>query len=99
MDMRPVDFAELIGVSGGILIVLVPIIGATIKFAAKPLVDSLIAAGVIGPKKGGEEDLARLSRRVLELEQEVQSMKRMSLPPVSSVESELLPSGSSRVRS
>ena len=57
--------------------------GATLRFAIKPLVDALIQAGVLGPRnQPNEVELGRLSRRVLELEQEVARLKSPPLPAV-----------------
>jgi len=76
MEFRPVDLPELVGVFMGMMLVLVPVMGATLRFAAKPLVEALVASGlfqrtVIAP----EADSARLERRVLELEQELSKLK------------------------
>jgi hypothetical protein len=82
MEFRPVDVKDLIGISVGMLVVLIPVIGLTIRFAAKPLVDSLISAGVLGTPQARaalegptRRELELMARRMLELEQEVARLK------------------------
>jgi cell division protein FtsB len=77
MEIQPVDLKELVGVTLGLLIVLIPIMGATVRFAAKPLVDALVQTGLLARSVPGSRDaeLERLARRVLELEQQVEKLK------------------------
>lgn len=99
MNFQPVNLVELVGTFLGILVVLIPVMGVTVRYAARPLVDALLQSGVIGPTRAAASqehlaELARLSRRVLELEQ---ALGRRSLesrsspveagPPVVSIES------------
>jgi hypothetical protein len=79
-DLLPVSLPDVIGVTLGTMVVLIPVLGATIRFAAKPLVDALRSAGVIGSQQvalgaASSRDVDLLSRRVLELEQEVAKLK------------------------
>ena len=85
MEIQPVNLNEIVGVTLGMLVVLIPIFGATIRFAARPLVEALLQAGVIDPRTQAatESELGRLSRRVLELEQELQRRKVEAIVPVS----------------
>ena len=74
MEIQPVNLTELAGVVMGTLIVLIPIMGATARFAAKPLVDALLQSGLLGNRAPTSDvELGRLSRRVLELEQELKT--------------------------
>lgn len=82
MEIQPVNLNELVGVALGMLVVLIPVMGATVRFAAKPLIDALLQSGLIGTRAQAttESELARLSRRVLELEQEL--LTRRKLEPI-----------------
>jgi redox-regulated HSP33 family molecular chaperone len=76
MEIRPVDLPELVGVVLGMMMVLIPIMGATLRFAAKPLVEALAMSGILQrPVLVTESDTRRLERRVLELEQELSKLK------------------------
>jgi aldehyde:ferredoxin oxidoreductase len=84
MEFQPIDLKALVGVTLGMLVVLIPIIGATIRFSAKPLVDALVRGGVIGSPQAqalalgagaSQKDLELVSRRLRELEQEVNKLK------------------------
>jgi hypothetical protein len=76
MEFRPVDLPELVGVVMGMMMVLIPIMGATLRFAAKPLVEALAMSGILQrPALVPESDAGRLERRVLELEQELSKLK------------------------
>lgn len=85
MEIQPVNLNEIVGVTLGMLVVLIPVLGATIRFAARPLVEALMQAGVIGPRTlaANEAELGRLSRRVLELEQELSRRKLEPIAPIS----------------
>lgn len=84
MEIQPINVPELVGTMMALLIALIPVMGATVRFAAKPLIDALQQSGALGSRSGSNEvELARLSRRVLELEQELARRKSVefSLPP------------------
>lgn len=81
-EFLPIDLVQLIGISLSMLMLLIPVIGATIRFAGKPFVEALLKLGVghvFEPRgafdAGTATEVARLSRRVLELEQEVDKLK------------------------
>lgn len=81
MEIQPVNLTELTAVVMSCLIVLIPIMGVTARFAIRPLLDGLVQSGVLGALKQAapEAELGRLSRRVLELEQEVTRLKAPQL--------------------
>jgi len=83
-EFLPIDLPELIGISLSMLLVLIPVIGATIRFAGKPFVEALLKLGVgnvLDPARSlpadaaSQRDVEMLSRRVLELEQELTKLK------------------------
>jgi hypothetical protein len=81
MEIQPVDLTALILGSLGVLIVLVPVIGFTVRFAIKPFADALARGRDAAP--GREVQL--LAARVRELEEEVIRLKnadpyRVGLP-------------------
>lgn len=98
MDLQPVNLTEVIGVTLGMLVVLVPITGVTLRFAAKPLVDALVQSGLLArpAERASEPDVARLQRRVLELEQQVAKLR--TAESLASLDGEL-PDALRRVRS
>ena len=76
MEIQPVDLTALAGIILGSLVVLIPVMGATARFAAKPLIDALVQSGLFTRSQpAADSDLGRLSRRVLELEQELARLK------------------------
>jgi len=81
-EFLPVDLTALVASTLAMMVVIIPVLGLTIRFAARPLVDALKAAGLIGtqPQVGGgvpAAELERLARRVLELEQEMARLKAL----------------------
>jgi hypothetical protein len=82
MEIQPVDLTALIPATLGVLIVLVPVIGFTVRFAIKPIVDALSRTRETAAP-GREVEL--LAARVRELEEEVIRLKnsdpyRVGLP-------------------
>jgi hypothetical protein len=82
MEIQPVDLTALIPAVLGVLIVLVPVMGWTARFAIKPIVEALARAREAGAP-GREVEL--LAARVRELEEEVVRLKnsdpyRVGLP-------------------
>jgi hypothetical protein len=82
MDIQPVDLTALVPAVLGILVVLIPVIGFTVRFALKPIVEALSRAREVAPP-GRETEL--LAARVRELEDEVMRLKnadsyRVGLP-------------------
>ncbi|HEV7590844.1 MAG TPA: hypothetical protein VGO40_22225 [Longimicrobium sp.] len=65
------DLVAILAVSGGILVVLVPIAGLTARFALKPLIESITEAMRV--RQGG--DVPAMERRVAVLEQELAGMR------------------------
>ncbi|HEY3586670.1 MAG TPA: hypothetical protein VGK85_05950 [Myxococcaceae bacterium] len=68
MQVLPVDVTELVKITLAMLIPLIAVLGFTVRFAAKPLVDAL---GRLRENGASTREIETLSRRVLELEQEV----------------------------
>jgi hypothetical protein len=66
------DVVSIVAVSGGILIVLVPIAGLTARFALKPLIESITEAMRV---RQGSGDVQGMERRVAMLEQELTSLR------------------------
>jgi hypothetical protein len=103
MEFQPVDLKELIGIVGGMLVVLIPVMGATIRFSAKPLIELLTQTGVIGSTAGrsaqeapSKKEHELLARRVLELEQELSKVKALRAPePLAQLEADASPAGRS----
>ena len=66
------DLEELIAITGGFLVVLIPVAGLTARFALKPLIDSVIR---IAEMRRSTEDVRLLERRIALLEQEMNGLK------------------------
>lgn len=82
MHIQPVDLTALLPAVLGVCIPLVAVIGFTVRFAFKPVVEALAAARQTAPA-GREVEL--LAARVRELEDEVARLKnsdpyRVGLP-------------------
>ena len=71
MDTLPVDLTQLVAAIMGLLLVLIPVLGLAVRFAARPLVDALVATRGEGARPG---DLAALKSRVEALEREVKDL-------------------------
>jgi hypothetical protein len=67
MEFRPVDLPEIFGILSAASIIGLPLLGLTIRFALKPLLDSYARAFPTPLRSAAE--LERLERRVTELEQ------------------------------
>ena len=72
MQVLPIDLTAIIATVMGISIVLIPVIGLTARFALKPTVEAL---GRFLEKKGTEDTVSILERRVAFLEQHVDSLE------------------------
>ena len=68
VEFLPVDVTQLVAVALGCMIPLIFVVGSTMRFAAKPLVEAL---GKLRENGAPARELEVLGRRVLELEQEV----------------------------
>jgi hypothetical protein len=71
MDLLPIDLTALLAVFMGISIVLVPVIGLTARFALKPTVEALSR---LFERRGMEDSVAILERRMALLEQQMESL-------------------------
>jgi hypothetical protein len=76
-DTLPVDLTELVGVTLGCLIALIPILGLMLRFAAKPLVEALVASRGEGARPA---DIDALKVRVEALEHGVRTLSTPVLP-------------------
>jgi hypothetical protein len=71
MHTLPVDIVETVKVVLAMLIVIIPLLGLVVRFAAKPVVDAMVAA------RGGDgraPDLEGLKTRIAALESEVKEL-------------------------
>lgn len=71
METLPIDLTGLVGAIMGSLLVLIPVLGLAVRFAAKPLVDALVATRGEGARP---TDLAALRTRIETLEHEVKDL-------------------------
>ena len=95
MEIQPVNLTDLLSAFMALSLLLVPVIGLTVRFAAKPMVDALLQSGLLSPRtQVNDSELGRLSRRVLELEQE---LERRKLEPIAMVQSPSSPAELRRV--
>ncbi len=67
----PIDLTALLAVFLGVSVVLVPVIGITARFALKPTVEALSR---FFDKRGSDETIAILERRMALIEQQVESI-------------------------
>jgi hypothetical protein len=65
------DLVPILAISGGLLVVLIPIAGLTARFALKPLIESDAAAMRV--RQGG--DVQAMEQRIARLEQELTSLR------------------------
>ena len=77
MDTLPVDLTQLVAAIMGSLLVLIPVLGLAVRFAARPLVDALVASRGEG---AGPADLGALKMRIDALEHEVKELEGRSAP-------------------
>jgi len=76
VEFLPVDMTQLVAVVLGCMIPLIFVLGITMRFAAKPLVEAL---GKLRENGAPAREVEMLSRRVLELEQEVLRLRSGSV--------------------
>ena len=74
MDIAPVDLGQLIPATLGVLVALVPVIGLTIRFAIKPVVEALVH---VRQPPGGGPQMEQFAVRLRELEDEVIRLKNL----------------------
>jgi hypothetical protein len=82
MEIQPVDLGQLIPATLGVLVALVPVIGFTVRFAIKPIVEALSRNR---ESSAPTREVELLAMRVRELEEEVIRLKnsdpyRVGLP-------------------
>jgi hypothetical protein len=77
VEFLPVDVTQLVAVALGCMIPLIFVLGLTMRFAAKPLVEAL---GKLRENGAPARELDMLTRRVLELEQEVLRLRGLQSP-------------------
>ncbi len=70
--VQPVDLVGLLATFMGISVVLIPVIGLTARFALKPTVEALSR---IFDKKGSDEAISILERRMALMEQQLESIE------------------------
>jgi hypothetical protein len=85
MEIQPIDLTALILGALGILIVLIPVFGLTVRFAIRPVVEALGRAREVRDGSATVRELEVMSARLRELEEEVVRLKnsepyRASLP-------------------
>ena len=68
----PIDVVGLLGTFMGISIVLIPVLGITARFALKPTVEALSR---FFDKKGSDEAISILERRMALMEQQLESIE------------------------
>lgn len=80
MEVLPIDVTSIVAVMMGTSCVLIPILGLTLRFAVKPVIEAY-ARAFPSPRRQ-ELELERLERRVRELEDALdeQGAERLSLP-------------------
>ena len=83
VDFLPVNVTELAAAVLALMIPLVAVVGFTSRFAAKPLVEAL---GKLRENGAPAKELEVLSRRVLELEQEVLRLRGSQAPSAPALE-------------
>ena len=78
METLPIDLTQLVAAIMGSLLVLIPVLGLAVRFAAKPLVDALVATRGEGARP---TDLAALRTRIESLEHEVRDLTGRAAAP------------------
>lgn len=71
MDTLPIDLTQLVAAIMGSLLVLIPVLGLAIRFAARPFVDALVASRGEGARPA---DLEAVRTRLDALEHEVKEL-------------------------
>jgi hypothetical protein len=69
----PIDWVAVIGVTGGILMFLIPILGLTARFALKPIVEAFQLSR--GGGTGSAEQLNLLAQQVGAIEARLETME------------------------
>ena len=77
METLPIDLTQMVAAIMGSLLALIPVLGLAVRFAARPLVDALVATRGEGARP---TDLAALRTRIEALEHEVKQLSASSAP-------------------
>lgn len=72
MEVLPIDLTELVATILGVSIVLVPVIGLTVRFALSPAVEAL---SKVFESRGADEQLRILQRRLELQDQELAALQ------------------------
>ena len=70
--VMPIDLTALLAVFMGISVVLIPVLGITARFALKPTVEALSR---FFERRGSEETISILERRMALMEQQIESIE------------------------
>ena len=73
-QVLPVDLNGLIAIAGGMLMILIPVTGFTVRFAIKPITEAIAR---LRESNVDRETMKLLERRVVLLEQELQALGNM----------------------
>ena len=71
MDTLPIDLTQMVAAIMGSLLVLIPVLGLAVRFAARPLVDALVASRGEGARPA---DLESLRMRIEALDHEIKEL-------------------------
>lgn len=74
MPVEPVDLTAIVGIVMGMLVVLIPVAGLTLRFAIKPITESMAKLRESGVER---EKVGMLERRMALLEQEIHGIEGM----------------------
>lgn len=74
MQVEPIDVTAIVGIVMGMLVVLIPIAGLTLRFAIKPITESVAKLRESGVER---EKVGLLERRMALLEQELHGLDGM----------------------
>ncbi len=71
METLPIDLVQMVAAIMGSLLVLIPVLGLAIRFAARPVVEALVASKGEGARPA---DLDALKMRIEALEHELKGL-------------------------
>ena len=69
----PIDWVALIGVTGAMLVLIIPVLGLTARFALKPIVEAFQMSRGTGP--GSAEQMNLLAQQVGAIETRLEAME------------------------
>ncbi len=72
MEVLPVNITDVIGITMGMLIVLIPIAGVTLRFAIKPIAEAMAR---IRESQSASQELGVMQQRIDLLEQQISVME------------------------